>query len=57
MSQEDAPNFRRVNCCEYCTFISWTTRKDVWCIKHEMDLNPSSETCIFKICDDFKGYD
>ena len=55
VSQEDAPKFRHVDCCEYCIFISWVTRKDAWCIKHEIDLNPANEVSVFKICDDFKG--
>jgi len=54
MSKEDAPNFRDILCCEHCTHISWITRKDAWCTKHEFDLNPAHEVFVARICDDFE---
>ena len=47
-------DFRKITCCEYCKHISWISRKDAWCIKHEFDLNPANEVSVLKICDDFE---
>lgn len=46
-------SFKCVDCCEHCKFISWITRKDAWCTKHDFDLNPYNEKAITKICDDY----
>ena len=48
------PSFRNINCCQYCIHISWVTRKDAWCTKHEIDLNTAHEVFVARICDDFK---
>jgi hypothetical protein len=47
-------DFRKITCCEYCKHISWISRKDAWCTKHEFDLNPANEVSVLKICDDFE---
>jgi hypothetical protein len=46
--------FRNIDCCEYCKYISWLSRGNAWCLKHEFDLNLFCEHSILKICDDFE---
>lgn len=48
------PNYRTIDCCENCNFISWLSRKDAWCIKHEIDLNPVNEISILWVCNDYE---
>ena len=48
------PSFRNIDCCQYCIHISWVTRKDAWCTKHEIDLNTAHEVFVARICDDFE---
>lgn len=55
MSQNDAPNFRRVDTCFYCKYLTPNNiRSEDRCEKYEFDLEPK-QAHVYK-CESWKHW-